>query len=125
MAETWQQLAQDNRTAAFEAFDRRRWRTCVSRCYYSVFDLVSHQAELRKVQMPTQREGPTHRQLTRIVTENLGLHNDIAGELVGVCGKSYELRILADYYPSSTCSERTARDALRLVRRCFQLLEEQ
>ncbi|MEM6562705.1 MAG: HEPN domain-containing protein [Planctomycetota bacterium] len=124
MAETWQQLAQDNRTAAFELFGRRLWRSCVSRAYFAVFCAVAGAAEARGVQMPAKREGPSHANVDHLIQRNLGLSAPIARDLSSLAKTLYRQRVIADYFPSRHCLRADAQNALEMLTDAFDMMQQ-
>ncbi|MEM6560708.1 MAG: hypothetical protein AAF656_03835 [Planctomycetota bacterium] len=122
MPDTWTQVSRDSQSAAIEALDRRRWRTSVSRSYFAVYAAVTAVAVDRRVEFASDREGPEHRQLVGIVLRNLGL-GDNAGDVVGLATQLYQLRLRADYRPSSVIGAAEAQSAVSMMRKAANLLE--
>lgn len=121
---TWQEVGQDNRTAAHELFLHQRWRSCVSRAYYAAYSAVTDALFKVPVTMPAGREGPHHIPLAEIVGYNLtSLREPARWRLAGLVKRLYDLRVIADYRPSVDVDEPEARIALGLMNQIFLLLE--
>ena len=120
---TWKDLAEDSRLAVHEMFDHRRWRTCLSRAYFAVYSEATAELVLRGVVMPLRRSGPSHTKLPELVGNNLtGISHSMRWRLAGIIKKLYELRIVADYIPSTPVDAREARLSLGLMNQAFRFL---
>lgn len=117
---SWADLARENRTAAYEVFTHRRWRTCLSRAYYAVYSEATKERIQKGVAMPKDREGPSHSKLPDLIVNNLtGIAYEIRWKLRVVVTALRDLRIMADYMPSASVGENDARSALSLMKDAF------
>jgi len=125
MQDSWRAVAQDRLEAAGELLPSRRWRSVISRAYYAAYARIS--GALREVgfAMPTGREGPSHGQIAEIVENNLSTVRREDRRLVsGRIRRLYNLRVMADYRPSTLVDNGEAREALRLMHDVFRMLRE-
>ena len=120
---SWADLAKDNRTAAYEVFGHGRWRTCLSRAYYAAYSEAAKHLIRQGVAMPKGREGPSHAKLPELIVDNLSrIGYEIRWKLRGTITQLRDLRIMADYMPSSSVGEDDARSALSLMKQAFDCL---
>ena len=121
MPETWQDLARDSRKAANELVHRGRYRSAVSRAYYAVYSKLAYEFSEMGIEMPEGREGPSHAKLRSIVENRLTrLSRKEREALSRIVGKSYVMRLYADYHPSDTMDSREAREAVGAMRTVFE-----
>ncbi|MCX7049202.1 MAG: HEPN domain-containing protein [Candidatus Sumerlaeota bacterium] len=119
----WADLAKDNRLAAYEVFEKQRWRTFVSRAYYAAYSATTEALVQHGVTMPMGRSGPSHAKLPELAGTNLtGIGYSLRWRLSGAIGKLYELRIMADYMPDVLVEENEARVAQGLMKQVFDCL---
>jgi len=121
---TWREMAADNRTAAYELFRDRRWRSCVSRAYYSAYADVTRCLSAVGVNMPAGRNNPSHGSLPNLIGNNLiPLNPQVRWRLAGLVHQMYQFRLIADYMPTVELVEDDARVSIGLLRQVFQMLE--
>ena len=124
MAEGWRDLAHSGRTAAYELFERKRWRSCASRAYYATYSEVTHALLAAGTTMPASQNNPKHKTLADLVTTNLrSLNLPRRTRLAAIVIAAYNLRIAADYLPDVDLDESDARDAIGLMATAFSLLK--
>jgi len=120
---TWGQLAEDNRLAAYETFEKWRWRTCISRAYYAVFSAATEALAKQGVTMPKGQNSPSHKKVPVLVGNNLtGVSHPLRWRLARLVGRLYTMRLQADYMPDWPLEEADARDALGLMSAAFRCL---
>ena len=120
---TWKDLARDNRLAANETFVNGRWRTCISRAYFSIYSAATSALVQRGVTMPAGRGNPRHTRLPNLIGHYLtGTSHPLRWQLAGVIEKLYKLRLVADYVPQVSVEERDARIALGLMNQGFRCM---
>lgn len=119
----WNDLAKDNRLAAYEVFVRQRWRTCVSRTYYAIYSAVTEELIGQGVVMPKERNNPSHAKLPTLVGHNLaGVSHAVRWRLSGLVANLYKLRLMADYMPQIAVEKDEARVAIGLMEKAYQCL---
>src|SRR2546430_3620102 len=117
---TWREMAKDNRTATYELFGAKRWRSCASRAYYAVYDEVTHGLLQAGVTMPAGQQNPKHRTLPTLVGNNLSPLDAVTRwRVAGLVAALYRFRIIADYLPLVTLEEDDARIILGLMAKAF------
>lgn len=120
---SWRELAKDNRTAANELFVARRWRSCASRAYYSVYAEVTHGLLASGVIMPAGRNNPSHQGLDLLIGNNFRLlAMALRWRLSDLVHRLYNFRIIADYVPAVTLELDDARICLGLMTDAFVCL---
>ncbi|HEX4124744.1 MAG TPA: HEPN domain-containing protein [Tepidisphaeraceae bacterium] len=123
--DTWESIANSNRTAAIRLFSHGMWRSCVSRAYYAVYAAVSNALVKVPIAMPAGREGPNHLPLPDLIGNNLTrLSHGKRWRLSGLVRQLYDLRCLADYRPSIVVEKDEARITLGLMEQAFGLLKD-
>lgn len=121
---TWQELARQNRTAAYELFAGNRWRSCLSRSHYAIYAEVIHSLHAASVTMPAGRSNPRHLRLSGIIGNHLiSLDNPKRWRLAGLVKKLHDLRIIADYQPGVEAEQDEARVGMSLMTQAFECLE--
>lgn len=110
--EDWESIAKDNLIAAKALVLDSRWRSAVSRAYYSAYAAIT--SRLTDADFPDGREGPGHDVLPRLVMTYLSLMKVYERRQVATAAmRLYRQRILADYRTTETVSEKDARAAVR------------
>ena len=122
---TWDDMAQESRTAAAELSTRERWRSSVSRAYYAIYAKATAMLNSAGVNMPAGRSNPSHRRLPVMIGNNLtAIDNPRRWRLADLVQQLYNLRIIADYEPNMAIEEDEARIALSLMSQAFRCLEK-
>lgn len=123
MAETWLEIAADNRRSAASLCEAHH-RSCINRAYYAVYSRASHALVSAGVTMPPDREGPWHRKLTRDLIETSFPKMGVGKRksLQRLVEKLYNLRVIADYRPSIDVESADARAAIAMMNKAFSLL---
>lgn len=125
VAETWDDIARANRTAAVELYLSSHWRSCASRCYYAVYSAATHELLAAGVAMPADRNNPRHKSLPVLIGKNLSrLAPPARWRMASLVSVSYRLRIAADYQPNVTFDRTDARTATSVMMRTFRLLQD-
>jgi hypothetical protein len=121
---TWNDLADESRTAAIELFRQKRWRSFTSRAYFALYAAVSAQLIRGGLTLPADREGPHHVPLPTLIGMHLlALPGGPRWKVAEATRALYHYRRVGDYRPSRTIAHREARTALSLMNRAFGLLE--
>lgn len=121
---TWNELARDNRHAAYEGFRNERWRTSASRAYYAVYSATTQALLVRRVTMPAGRGNPSHARMPHLVGSNLtNLSHPVRWRLSGIVFKLYSMRPMADHMPQTVFERDEARICLGLMKQAFDYLE--
>jgi hypothetical protein len=121
--ETWQDLARDSFAAAMELRRAGRFRSCVSRAYFTGFSLVAGELTSAGVTFAEGREGPEHRRVAELVKSNLpGLKPWRRIELMRLIRVLYRSRLEADYRPVIAFGGKEATDSVIRAARVFHLL---
>ena len=123
MPETWRDLADASRTAAYELFQNGRWRSCASRAYYAVYSDATRVLLSVGTTMPANQNNPKHKAVPSLLAHNahpLGLND--RWRLSGLVTGLYNFRVIADYVPATTLDGADARVAMGLMVRSFALL---
>ena len=122
---TWREISFDSEHAARELLDARRWRSCVSRAYYSVYARVTHQLARQGVRsFGGGRSNPTHDALPGLVVGTL--RRAKARErraLKQSLDRLYALRVSSDYFPDHTVDHFAARSAVGDMSTALSILE--
>ncbi len=124
MADTWHDLARENRVAASILFRDGAFRSMISRAYYAVYSMATHSLVTASVIMPHGREGPSHKRLRPLIESNLPMiqQSQRRQALSRIVGALYTMRLSADYVPSDPIDSKEARAALALMTKAFNLL---
>lgn len=110
--EDWESIAKDNLIAAKALVLDSRWRSAVSRAYYSAYAAIT--SRLSDAEFPDDREGPGHDMLPRLVMTYLSLMKVYERrQIATVAFRLYRQRLVADYRRTETVGERDARAAVR------------
>ena len=123
MPETWRDLADASRTAAYELFQARRWRSCASRAYHAVYSDATRVLVSAGTAMPANQNNPKHKAVPSLLAHNLHplAFND-RWRLFGLVTGLYQFRIIADYVPATALDAADARVAMGLMVQSFALL---
>jgi len=120
---TWTDLSNDNRSAAYELQQHRRWRSCVSRAYYAIYSAVTKELIQRGVTMPKQRQNPRHELVPGLVRLQLcAVAYPRRNQLADAISRLYNLRCDADYVPAVQVDEKESRLALGLMEKAYRCL---
>jgi hypothetical protein len=91
----------------------QRYRSCISRSYYSLCSELAGRLLAQNVRVRGQRENPAHSDLPKLVVNNMsGLSVKGQREVKRAIEFLYKLRVSADYYPGQTIDADAARRAL-------------
>lgn len=119
---TWKEIGQDSFQAGRELFDRKRYRSSVSRFYYAAFSILTHELRLVGAQFGNNQETPGHRELPKLLKLYLTLPSRQKAEAIAISRRLYAARIDADYQRRTTDGV-TAQDAMRDAANLFRYLE--
>jgi uncharacterized protein (UPF0332 family) len=118
---TWNDLATQGFSSASSLFQAGHWRGAINRAYYAVYSKVTYCLLRQGVTTPAGPQGPTHAKMAPL------LQNHLAGKLgkkeIARVTTLYNMRIVADYRPSSFVREDDARDALGHMQYVFRKLK--
>jgi uncharacterized protein (UPF0332 family) len=124
MMATWQEIGQDNFRAGRELFDRKRYRSAVSRFYYAVFSVVTDEL-IRRNAYPDfrdKRATPGHSQLPNLMESYFTHFSDERQKHLRDYVKSvYRDRIGADY-SLLRVDKQTAKESYRATEKVFRYL---
>lgn len=110
--EDWESIAKDNLIAAKALVLDSRWRSAVSRAYYSAYAAIT--SRLIDVNFSYGREGPGHDVLPKLVMTYLSVMKVYERRQVATAAlRLYRQRIVADYRSSESVGEKDARAAVR------------
>lgn len=122
---SWSGLSLDSRDAARELLINNRFRSSVSRSYYSLYSEITSNLEKNKVVFKKGRANPTHSSLSKLVMKNLGGMNETDKRVIkSIVNRLYNLRVFADYFPGLTTDEETARRALGDLHTAIRIMEK-
>lgn len=100
MMTTWRDIATENEQAAKELLRAGRYRSAVSRAYYSAYAMVTHRLVSSGAVPKRDTQNPSHRALPMMVEGNLaGLSDWHRRDLKSATRRLYEARLDADYRP--------------------------
>lgn len=120
-----QEIGFEALTAAQEL--RCKPRSCISRAYYAAYTILVHALkESKGVKFAPGREGPSHKDLPKLVENHLANTRNRAKmkELKAAIRRLYKARIDADYRFSLLINEDVVRRLLRDVCWIWRELEE-
>ena len=118
---TWQEIGQDNFRAGRELFDRKRYRSAVSRFYYAAFSVLTHELHLAGADFGDQQQTPNHKGLPKLLKLHLKIATRAKNECVSIIRRLYAARILADYQ-RRTVDETISREVMRDTANLFRQL---
>ena len=122
---SWSGVSLDSRDAARELLKSNRFRSSVSRSYYSLYSEITGHLVKNKVAFKNGRANPTHSSLSKLVVNNLGGMNEADKRVIkSVVSRLYNLRVFADYFPGLTTDKETARRALGDLHTAIRILEK-
>lgn len=122
---SWSGIARDNSNAAKDLMRGQRYRSCISRSYYSLYSELSGGLLAQDVRVHGQRENPSHSDLPKLVANNMsGLTPHGRREVKRAIEFLYKLRVSADYYPRQTIDAGTALRALGSLHLALKVLED-
>lgn len=116
---TWHEIGQDNFRAGRELFDRKRYRSCVSRFYYAAFSVLTHELILAGAGFGDQQETPNHKGLPKLVRLHLAINDGPKSECISIIRRLYAARIVADYQ-RRTINENISRGVMRDAANLFR-----
>ena len=119
---TWQEIGQDNFRAGRELYQRGRYRSSVSRFYYSVFSSLTHELISAGVIFGEGHEAPTHKELPKLVNIHLSLATAQKADSIAIIRRVYATRITADYQ-RRTIDEAITREVMRDTAKLFRYLK--
>lgn len=120
----WLDIARENWAAARDLLSSQMWRSSISRAYYAVYAAATAKLVDAGVDMPAGREGPSHARLPQLVVDHLGgIDRADRGRLFGLIQLLYNLRLIADYRPTSDVQDGEGRNAYSAMRDSFRLMQ--
>lgn len=125
MPETWQDLANSNRATAQNLVASRAvavaHRSVANRAYYAVYAKLTFELLRLGYTPPQGRQGPSHAELRgRLMLAYFKQrYPQDWSSLDAYVRQSYDLRVVADYQPSTDFDEFDARQALYFMKRVF------
>jgi uncharacterized protein (UPF0332 family) len=124
---SWKNAGMDAYKAA-RSLQKERPRSCVSRAYYAVYSIVTHELSRTKgVSFPPDREGPAHALLPKLIDKLKRMDDKDRRDLKAVLRRLYAARLDADYDPFVTVDASVAWGVLmdaNIVLKIFQLKDE-
>ena len=119
---TWQEIGIDNFRAGRELLDAKRYRSSVSRFYYAVFSILTHELSSIGADFGEDQETPSHKGLPKLLKLHLRLPVKQKAEAIAITRRLYAARINADYQRWTT-DENVTQDAMRDAAKLFRYLE--
>ena len=120
---TWVEIGVENYRAARDLFENRQYRSSVSRFYYAVFSVLTHELTRCKVVFAGGRETPSHAQLPSLMETHLThLGPERLGHLVGYIVRLYRDRLAGDY-SQQRVDRQFATSTYRAAEKVFRYLE--
>lgn len=95
---TWQEIGRENWQAARDLYDAKRYRSCVSRCYYAVFSLLTYELARKGATFRPGRQTPAHAEVRELIEDHLTQFTEIRrANIATLTLRLYRLRLDADY----------------------------
>ena len=130
-ADAWAIVGKENLSVAQQLFEHEKWRSCVSRAYYSAMATTHAILILHCRAMPPERGNWSNQSLPVILFDQLkGMHGRSAKWHTAVKMHRNDLnncwtnRLLADYRPLSHVTGEAAWESLKVARRLRKLMEK-
>lgn len=118
--ETWLDLALRNRRDAAFLSKGGAHRSAICRAYYAVYSRLAWDFQTFGVSMTDGREGPSHKKLRPLILKGPFNYTRRKREALSkMVGHLYDLRVLADYRPSTQIGPDESREAMALMKRIF------
>ncbi len=118
---TWQEIGQDNFQAAREMYEKQRYRSSVSRCYYAAFSVLTERLDAMGVIFGEEQETPNHKGLPKLIKLHLPMQDKQKKDCIAIIRRLYAARIAADYQRRTT-DDAVARGAMRDAAVLFRVL---
>gem|GEM_PF-6339222 len=108
--EKWAEAGEDALQAARDCIVKERWRTAVSRSYYTAYSLTASVLAKEGVDFPEDRVGPAHEPLPDLVRDHLKklFAPDTLHEVRRIITYLYKSRLDAGYRPHLTVDKQAA-----------------
>jgi uncharacterized protein (UPF0332 family) len=111
--ETWEQLSEDSLRAAESLLREGRYRSCVSRAYYSAYCAATSEIVKKLTTFSHGWKNPAHEKVPVYVQSNLILAQTKKDIIVKLITTLRLFREDADYRPHITVDEQIAKDCIR------------
>ena len=121
MTGTWHAVATDNFKAAGEAKTCGRWRTCVSRAYYSAYSTIASGLARHGITHREGRMGPEHNQVPALVKKLVP--RELGSAVSDLIISLRRLRERADYHPEDDIDLLEANTAISLLRKLRTMIQ--
>lgn len=110
---TWKALARENLVAAKSLSQDARWRSAISRAYYSAYAGVCEALE-GLADYPKGRFGPSHDVLPKLIMTYLTIRPVYERRRIATAAhRLYQRRVVADYRPLDRVDATLTRDCIQ------------